>query len=74
MWISNTAAAMMMVPIALAIINQVRESLKDTQIDTSTRKLFFGKALMLGIAYSASIGGLGTLIGTPRNTIFVRIF
>ncbi len=73
MWISNTAAAMMMVPIALAIINQVRESLKDTQIDTSKENFSFGKALMLGIAYSASIGGLGTLIGTPPNTIFVGI-
>ncbi|UOQ95392.1 DASS family sodium-coupled anion symporter [Halobacillus shinanisalinarum] len=70
MWISNTATAMMMVPIGLAIIYQVADSLKNDPIDTSKENFNFGKALMLGIAYSASIGGLGTLIGTPPNTIF----
>ncbi|WP_181348899.1 DASS family sodium-coupled anion symporter [Thalassobacillus sp. CUG 92003] len=71
MWISNTATSMMMVPIGLAIIYQVSEGLKnDEHIDTSPENFPFGKALMLGIAYSASIGGLGTLIGTPPNTLF----
>jgi len=70
MWISNTATAMMMVPIALAIIYQVSEALKnDTSIDTSKENFGFGKALMLGIAYSASLGGIATLIGTPPNTL-----
>ncbi len=70
MWISNTATAMMMVPIGLAIIYQVSEALKmDSSIDTSKKNFGFGKALMLGIAYSASIGGVATLIGTPPNTI-----
>ncbi|WP_404454376.1 DASS family sodium-coupled anion symporter [Virgibacillus necropolis] len=70
MWISNTATAMMMVPIGLAIIYQVSEALKDDDsIDTSKENFGFGKALMLGIAYSASLGGIGTLIGTPPNTI-----
>ncbi|WP_163527724.1 SLC13 family permease [Halobacillus ihumii] len=73
MWISNTATAMMMVPIGLAIIYQVADSLKNDSIDTSKENFNFGKALMLGIAYSASIGGLGTLIGTPPNTIFAGI-
>ncbi|MFS0877139.1 SLC13 family permease [Solibacillus isronensis] len=70
MWISNTATAMMMIPIGLAIINQVADGLKnDPSIDTSPQSFAFGKALMLGIAYSASIGGIATLIGTPPNTL-----
>lgn len=71
MWISNTATAMMMVPIGLAIIYQVSDALKheDSSIDTSKQNFGFGKALMLGIAYSASLGGISTLIGTPPNTL-----
>src|SRR5690606_34248904 len=70
MWISNTATAMMMVPIGLAIIYQVSEAVKDDRsIDTSKENFGFGKALMLGIAYSASLGGIATLIGTPPNTL-----
>ncbi len=70
MWISNTATAMMMVPIGLAIIYQISDALKDNQsIDTSKENFGFGKALMLGIAYSASLGGIATLIGTPPNTL-----
>ncbi|HLS61167.1 MAG TPA: DASS family sodium-coupled anion symporter [Virgibacillus sp.] len=70
MWISNTATAMMMVPIGLAIIYQVTDALKDRpEIDTSKENFSFGKALMLGIAYSASLGGVATLIGTPPNTL-----
>ncbi|MFC7322684.1 SLC13 family permease [Halobacillus campisalis] len=71
MWISNTATAMMMVPIGLAVIYQASEQLKkqgDGSVDHSSFN--FGKVTMLGIAYSASIGGLATLIGTPPNTIF----
>src|SRR5699024_7764501 len=68
--ISNTATAIMMVPIGLAIIYQVSDSLKDhPQVDTSEGNFPFAKALMLGIAYSASIGGMATLIGTPPNAI-----
>ncbi|SOC42563.1 SLC13 family permease [Ureibacillus acetophenoni] len=70
MWISNSATAMMMIPIGLAIIKQVADALKDDKsIDTSQENFAFGKALMLGIAYSASIGGIATLIGTPPNTL-----
>src|SRR5690606_12498104 len=70
MWISNTATAMMMVPIGWAIICQVSDALKDdSSIDTSKENFGFGKALMLGIAYSASLGGIATLIGTPPNTL-----
>lgn len=74
MWISNSATAMMMVPIGLAIIYQVTESLKDEpSIDTRPENFAFGKALMLGIAYSASVGGISTLIGTPPNAIFASV-
>ena len=58
MWISNTATTVMMLPIGLAIINQVKTENKD-----------FSVALMLSIAFSASIGGVATLIGTPPNLI-----
>ncbi|MFQ3546510.1 DASS family sodium-coupled anion symporter [Halobacillus rhizosphaerae] len=71
MWISNTATSMMMVPIGMAVIYQASEQLKkegNGEVDHSSFN--FGKVVMLGIAYSASIGGLGTLIGTPPNTIF----
>lgn len=70
MWISNTAAAMMMLPIALSVVNHVNHSLKNSK---QKEEKNFGKAVMLSIAYSASIGGLGTLIGTPPNTIFAGV-
>ncbi|HLR60890.1 MAG TPA: DASS family sodium-coupled anion symporter [Lentibacillus sp.] len=74
MWISNTATAMMMVPIGLAIIYQVSDQLKDdNSIDTSAENFGFGKALMLAIAYSASVGGISTLIGTPPNTALAGV-
>ena len=70
MWISNTATAMMMIPIGLAITYQVQDALKDNpKVDTSKGNFSFGKAIMLGIGYSASIGGMATLIGTPPNAI-----
>src|SRR5699024_5506418 len=59
MWISNTVTAMMMVPIGLAIIYQVSDALEDDPtIDTSMKNFGFGKAMMLGIAYSAALGGI----------------
>ncbi len=73
MWISNTAAAMMMVPIGLATISQLTRLLSESGsgIDTSPGQFHFGMALMLGIAYAASVGGVGTIIGSPPNAIFV---
>src|SRR3990172_6150746 len=76
MWISNTATAMMMVPIALAVVTQTGDFLsadKTSSIDVTPGRFKFGAALMLAIAYSASIGGVATIIGTPPNTILVGL-
>jgi sodium-dependent dicarboxylate transporter 2/3/5 len=60
MWMSNTATAMMMLPVALAVLSKFEDSQGSSNL---------GVALMLGIAYSASVGGMGTLIGTPPNIV-----
>jgi sodium-dependent dicarboxylate transporter 2/3/5 len=60
MWVSNTATAMLMLPIALSVI---------AELDLRESRDNFARALLLGIAYAASIGGIGTLIGTPPNAL-----
>jgi sodium-dependent dicarboxylate transporter 2/3/5 len=63
MWISNTATAIMMLPIALAIVGRPPKGGVEGRGG-------FPTALMLGVAYGATIGGVATLIGTPPNAIF----
>jgi sodium-dependent dicarboxylate transporter 2/3/5 len=70
MWISNSATSLMMLPIGLAVVGQFRTQLGESNASIADQ---FGKNIMLGIAYSASIGGVATLIGTPTNTIMVSV-
>ena len=67
MWMSNTATAMMMIPIAMSIILKLEENLGKKKMGK------YSIGLLLGIAYSASIGGIATLVGTPPNLSFARI-
>ncbi|MBD3407644.1 MAG: DASS family sodium-coupled anion symporter [Candidatus Lokiarchaeota archaeon] len=60
MWISNTASAAIMIPIALAVISKIRsDNVRDK----------YGKALVLGVAYSATLGGVASLVGSPPNPL-----
>jgi len=65
MWISNTATTLMLLPVALAILQS---------IDNAKDKKDMATPLFLGIAYAASIGGIGTPIGTPPNLIFMQVY
>jgi sodium-dependent dicarboxylate transporter 2/3/5 len=68
MWISNTATTVMMLPIGMALVGQYVDG-----CDNADDHRFFGKALMLAIAWSASIGGTATLIGTPPNLVLAGV-
>lgn len=61
MWISNTATTLMLLPVAMAVLERNEES-------------DFAPALLLGVAYAASIGGIGTPIGTPPNLVFMQVY
>ncbi len=68
MWISNTATAAMMLPLALGLLDQkgARDASERGPDNTGLRERVF---VLLGVAYSASIGGMGTLVGSPPNAI-----
>lgn len=91
MWVSNTATAVMMIPIGVSVLMLVAKLSDDVEapesvtgdgaagdLDLTSQDVKdaviesdFGTALMLGIAYAASIGSLATIIGTPPNTLLV---
>lgn len=77
MWISNTATTLLMLPIGTALLATLEgfrsQSADDPKAPDSAFN-HFSMALMLGIAYAASIGGLATLVGTPTNIAFVNIW
>lgn len=60
MWISNTASAAIMIPIAIAVISRIRNE------ETRSK---YGKALVLGVAYAATLGGVASLVGSPPNPL-----
>jgi len=62
MWISNTATTLMLLPVALAVL------------DAAPDKAKLAPPLLLGLAYAASVGGIGTPIGTPPNLIFMQVY
>jgi sodium-dependent dicarboxylate transporter 2/3/5 len=66
LWISNTATAVMMVPIGMALMAQL-------ELTEGRRLPAFGAALMLGVAYGSNVGGIGTKIGTPTNSVFAGV-
>ena len=63
MWVSNTATTLMLIPVVFAV-------LQNSRLEGNNANL--AVALLLGIAYAASIGGLGTPIGSPPNVIFLK--
>lgn len=67
MWISNTATVMMLLAAVLAVVYQVEEHAKDEKLSHN-----MAAASLIGLAYSATIGGMATLVGTPTNMIFLR--
>ncbi|GGL37944.1 sodium-dependent dicarboxylate transporter SdcS [Halarchaeum grantii] len=84
MWISNTAAAMLMVPIAASVISQLQSPSPEASVEggivpgieadpDSLPQTAFGRALMLGIAYACAIGGIATVIGSPPNAVLVGV-
>ncbi len=67
MWISNTAATMMMIPIILSVISQLEISIPEKSVSK------YATGVLLAIAYSASVGGITTLVGSPTNLVYPQV-
>ncbi len=80
MWISNTASTLLMLPIGIALVASLKELASQDDSEAQSENSAdapleaFAVALMLAIAYSASIGGFTTLVGTPTNLQFIKIW
>ncbi len=69
MWVSNTATALMMLPVALSVMDLAdRAGGEGAMVDAGTRRNF-AVAVVLGLAYGCNIGGMATLVGTPPNAL-----
>ena len=68
MWMTNTSTTMMLLPIVLSVIGTIRENVTDL---SDRQQSDFEIAMLLGLAYAASIGGLATLVGTPPNALLI---
>lgn len=64
MWISNTSTTLMLLPIAVSVVTVIGETMPELEVK---QRSHFGTALLLGLAYGATLGGLSTLVGTPPN-------
>ena len=65
MWVSNTATTLMLLPVVYAVLDSMEDKIQSARLAVP---------LFLGIAYAASIGGLGTPIGSPPNVIFLKVY
>jgi sodium-dependent dicarboxylate transporter 2/3/5 len=73
MWISNTATAMMMLPMALSVVNLLKRNPDQQVHELSKSERNFALSLMLMVGYAATLGGMATIIGTPPNVVFVGL-
>jgi sodium-dependent dicarboxylate transporter 2/3/5 len=71
MWVSNTATAVMMLPVGLSVIELVDRQIGGESREARATRRNFALCLLLAIAYGASIGGIGTPVGTPPNLFLV---
>ena len=68
MWMSNTSIALLMLPVGISVLDKLKEIYGEKEIGR------FKIGLLLGIAYASSIGGMATLIGTPTNLVFLKVY
>ncbi len=68
MWMSNTAIALLMLPIGISVLDELKDIYSAKELGN------YKVALLIGIAYASSIGGITTLVGTPTNLVFIKVY